>query len=410
MVKRIVYLNPIGGLGGAERLLLDLLATVRVLAPEYELHLILAGAGPLAGEAEKLGVRTRVLALPEALAQAGDFALANQSQLKAAFELARQGLRALASLREYTRQLAAALEDLQPALVHSNGIKTHLLGRRALGPDVPIVWHLHDFLSARKVSARTLRWSTRGVAAGIAVSQAAAADARKVLPSVPVEVVYNGIDLERFSPGPGLGARLDELAGLPPAPHGTLRAGLVATYARWKGHDVFLNAAARFSKLRPEIPIRWYLIGGPIYQTPGSQFSESELRAQVRALGLEQCAGFIGFQSDPAWVYRSLDLVVHASVRPETFGLTIVEAMACARPVLVAAAGGARELFTDGHDAAGFPPGDVAALTELLMHLAGDPRRRAQLGAQAHLTAQRRFSRVRLGQEILGIYRRILQT
>ena len=55
-------------------------------------------------------------------------------------------------------------------------------------------------------------------------------------------VVYNAIDTVQFSPGVGDGARLDELAGLPAASEGTIRVGLVATYARWKGQDLFIES------------------------------------------------------------------------------------------------------------------------------------------------------------------------
>ena len=54
---------------------------------------------------------------------------------------------------------------------------------------------------------------------------------------MPVQVVYNGVDVERFTPGPGDGSRLDALARVAPRAGGTLRLGLVATYARWKGHE-----------------------------------------------------------------------------------------------------------------------------------------------------------------------------
>ena len=63
--------------------------------------------------------------------------------------------------------------------------------------------------------------------------------------------------------------------------------------------------------------------------------------------------GFVPFVEDPVPVYRALDVVLHASTQPEPFGLTVVEAMACGRAVVVSAAGGAAELFTDGVDALG---------------------------------------------------------
>jgi len=59
-----------------------------------------------------------------------------------------------------------------------------------------------------------------------------------------------------------------------------------------------------------------YIVGGPIYLTLGSQFSVAELRGRAAALKIAERVGFIGFQSRPADVYRALDIVVHASTRP----------------------------------------------------------------------------------------------
>ena len=61
-------------------------------------------------------------------------------------------------------------------------------------------------------------------------------------PQLETLCIYNAIDLKRYSP---LGEKidLDSLAGLKPAPEGTVRIGLVATLAHWKGHAVFLRGA-----------------------------------------------------------------------------------------------------------------------------------------------------------------------
>ena len=93
-----------------------------------------------------------------------------------------------------------------------------------------------------------------------------------------------------------------------------------------------------------------------------------------------------------------------ASTRPEPFGLTIVEAMACGRATIVAKAGGAVELFTDGVDAIGVEPGDSAALAATIGALAGDPARRDALGRAARETAVARFSRRRMAENIVRIY------
>ena len=174
-------------------------------------------------------------------------------------------------------------------------------------------------------------------------------------------VVANAIDTMHFHPGAADTDRLDRLAGLPPPPTGTLRVGLVATYARWKGHDVFLKAAAALVREASSVPVRFYVVGGPIYQTQGSQFKAAELHGLVGALGLADRVGFVDFQRDPSEIYRALDVVVHASTRPEPFGLTIVEAMACGRAVIAAQAGGSAELFTHDHDGLGVALGVVGA-------------------------------------------------
>jgi len=91
----------------------------------------------------------------------------------------------------------------------------------------------------------------------------------------------------------------------------------------------------------PPRPARFYVIGGPVYLTHGSQVSRGELENHCQMLGLDGWVGLIGFQQDPAEIYPALDVVVHASTRPEPFGLTVVEAMACGRAVIATEAGGA---------------------------------------------------------------------
>jgi glycosyltransferase involved in cell wall biosynthesis len=224
-----------------------------------------------------------------------------------------------------------------------------------------------------------------------------------VLPGVRVETVYNGIDTSYFTPGTAGGCDLDALAGLSPTPAGTLRVGLVATYARWKGQDVFIDAAGDAARAGLA-GVRFYIVGGPVYTTAGSQWTDAELRERIAACGLEGLCGLVPFQSELAPVYRALDVVVHASTRPEPFGRTIAEAMACGRAVVVALAGGAAELVTDGRDAVGVAPGDAAALAAAITRLCRDPEARTVLGVAARATAVARFDRGVMGGELLRVY------
>ena len=123
-------------------------------------------------------------------------------------------------------------------------------------------------------------------------------------------------------------------------------------------------------------------------------------------LGLAGRVGFVGHRSDPAEVMRGLDVVVHASTRPEPFGRVIVEAMACGRAAIAMEEGGAAELFRDGDDALGCRPRDPDALASAMLRLIDDPALRAKLGAAGRRSAVARFDRSRLADDWSTIYDR----
>jgi glycosyltransferase involved in cell wall biosynthesis len=151
------------------------------------------------------------------------------------------------------------------------------------------------------------------------------------------------------------------------------------------------------------------VIGGPVYDTAGSQHTLDKLRTLAATLGLGGRVGFTGFVAQPAAAMRALDLVVHASTEPEPFGLVIAEGMACGKPVLVSAAGGAVELVEDDVDAIAFPPGDVAALAHAMRRVVNDVSLRARLGATARRTALRRFDPDIFTREFLDLYTRVVE-
>jgi len=397
---RIVFLNTDANLGGAERCLLDLMASLRASFPSVRMGLILGGSGLLEKEAAGLGVDVRVLPLPPAVARLGD---TGASGVRGAVVLGGRALAAAPAVQRYRRELEGVLASLEPDIVHSNSIKFHLLASLARARSAPIVWHLHDFVGARPVMARFLGWCASRARLALAVSKAVQEDARSVLPGLSVEVVYNAIDVTAFSPGAGDPEWLDRAAGFSDARAPLLRVGLVATYGVWKGHELFLEAAARVGRRE----IRYFVVGGPIYTT-GAQVTEPMLRATAARLGIADRVGFVGFQADVAPVYRSLDIVVHASTKPEPFGRTIVEAMSCGRAVVACRAGGAAEVFEHGRDALGFESGNAEELAGAIDLLAREESIRARLGVAGRAAAVERFSRDRLGPSVMCAYERLL--
>jgi len=400
---KIVYLSPSGGLGGAERLLLNMLTSLRRLDEQIDPHVIMLSRGPLGDALRDIDVDVTECPMPWQLARLGDSRLRQGSQARHALALLGSLLQAGAMCPAYLLQLRRLIVGLQPDLMHSNGIKGHLFGY-LMRLSCPTVWHLHDFCGTRPLVAGALRWCASATQATIAVSAAVARDAAVVLPGVASYTIYNAIDTERFAPGVGNGRALDKLAHLSTTPPGCMRVGLVATYAKWKGQKVFLQAAERLTRTFPSSQLRFYIVGGPIYDTHGSQFSYDELQRLADSLGIAAQVGFIPFQSHVEAVYRALDIVVHGSTQPEPFGLTIAEAMACGRPVVVSEAGGAVELFTSGHDAIGYKCGDAREMSNAIGRLIAAPSLRAALSQNARRSAESQFSMTRMARQLSGVY------
>jgi glycosyltransferase involved in cell wall biosynthesis len=394
---RIAFLNPSGALGGAEIALLEMLAGLREARPSWNLNVVASAPGPLIERTSGLGIPSTSLTFPASLARLGEWG--RRGSAIARVQLGIAAARALLPVFAYAVRLRGHLAAIDPDVIHTNGLKMHLLGSWCRPRRAKVVWHVHDYPDSRPLTAWLLRASRSRCAAAITNSDSVAEHTRRLVgPGVPVHTVYNAVDMNRFHPsGPSLD--LDAMAGLPPLDPGGIRIGLVGTFARWKGHDVFLHALTR---VKSAVPIRGYVIGGPIYETDASQYSIAELQTLATAAGPDHAVGFTGPVSDVASALRALDIVVHASIEPEPFGLVIAEAMACGRPLVVSKAGGAAEIAQEG--AVFHQPGDADDLASCLSQLASSPTLRNGLGAAGREAATRLFSRQRLASVLMPIY------
>lgn len=381
---RILYLNPNGTLGGAERALMDLMQAVRQARPDGVLDLVTGSEGDFTAAARGLGIDVRVLLFPAAFSRLGDAGAggpAGDAVSKSSMMARLAG--STPELINYGLKLRRLLRNLTPDVIHSNGFKTHILAAWAAPRRSKLIWHVHDYVSPRPLMSRLMRAHASRCDVALANSHSVAQDLAAVCGKrLKIRTVYNAVDLERFNPrGPVLD--LDALCGLPPAKDGTVRVGLVATMARWKGQEVFLRALSMLPNITGRdagaTGIRGYIIGGPIYATAGSQYSIDELRNLATGLGLNGNTGFAGHVSDPAAAMRALDVVVHASTQPEPFGLVVAEAMACGKPLIASKAGGVNEIVSENETALTHSPGDAAGLAACIARLSDDSGLREKL-------------------------------
>lgn len=172
-----------------------------------------------------------------------------------------------------------------------------------------------------------------------------------------------------------------------------------------KGIDTVIRAVSRLRE-RYQINARLCVVGGDKRDMRLSQCPElRRLQALCASLGLEEAVEFTGWRSrmEIASYYCASDVFVTMPWY-EPFGITPVEAMACARPVIGSDTGGIKTTVIDGLTGFIVPPRDAGALAGRLALLAANPWLRTRLGKAGLRRAQEKFTWKRVAGELLEIY------
>lgn len=173
-------------------------------------------------------------------------------------------------------------------------------------------------------------------------------------------------------------------------------AGIVARLKPVKGHRYLIDAMTQLDDL-PQIKL--LVVGdGPL---------QTDLKAQVAALGLSQRVVFAGFRRDIDAILKAVDIVVMASLS-EALPYAVLEAMSYARPLLVTRVGGMATLLNDHETALLVPSQDAAALADGLRWLATHPDAARDLGLAAYDVVRQTFSVDTMINSVLAVYDRAL--
>ena len=126
-----------------------------------------------------------------------------------------------------------------------------------------------------------------------------------------------------------------------------------------------------------------------------------------RARSLGEGVRFVGrVYEERAALYGAADLYL-CPTRKASFGITLLEAMACGTPIIGSDVTGFRELINGGQEAVLTPASDAAAWADAVLELIADPPRRDAMGA-AGLAKAAQFAWPNVAQRILEVYRRVL--
>jgi glycosyltransferase involved in cell wall biosynthesis len=211
---------------------------------------------------------------------------------------------------------------------------------------------------------------------------------------VPVErtvTVHEGIDIDHVAAAPAV--NVHETFWLP---HHAPLIGNVAALVPHKGHRYLIEAAHEVVRDLPDA--RFIILG------------EGELREhlvrQIREFHLEKHVLLPGFRTDVLGCIKGFDVFVMSSVT-EGLGTSVLDAMACSKPVVATRAGGLPEIVDAGVTGLLVPPRDSHSLARAIVTVLGDRAARERMGASGLARVRERFTCERMVIETAAVYARV---
>jgi glycosyltransferase involved in cell wall biosynthesis len=268
------------------------------------------------------------------------------------------------------------------ALVHLNNI----LGSQLAGIlaakllRVPCVAHLRDFEEVHPVT----RFYARMIDHHVAISGAIRDNLLQLgVPAERISLVHDAIDLGEFNAAVEWEPLLVEFDLLPGQP----RFGIFGRVVDWKGIREFLLATSQVMTRIPDA--RAFIVGG---HSDGDEGFVREMRCLAVDLGIADRVTFAGYRQDVPALMKLMDVVVHASSRPEPFGMVVIEGMAMGKPVVATRAGGPLDIVTDGQSGYLVEMGDAEGLGKAVTALLRDPGLARGMGGQGRARVEELFT------------------
>jgi glycosyltransferase involved in cell wall biosynthesis len=292
-------------------------------------------------------------------------------------------------------RLSRLIKQLRPDVVHAHD--PHGVAMAALALSMSTQLDKPPLVAARRVDFHIKgnslsRWKYRQVDCFICASEAI----RKMLvadgvPAARAVTIHEGIDLGHIEAAPA--ANLHAELWLP---HHAPIVGNVAALVPHKGQRHLIEAAAIVVK---RVPDARFVIAGEGELRPA-------LERQIKDHHLEKHVFLAGFRPDVVSVHKAFDIFVMSSVS-EGLGTSLLDAMACGKPIVATTAGGMPEVVKDGQTGILVPPRDHEAMANAIIRLLSDAAARRAMGAAGEARARAYFSAERMVQDTFEVYRRV---
>jgi glycosyltransferase involved in cell wall biosynthesis len=299
--------------------------------------------------------------------------------------------------------LRSFLKKERVNIVHTNSMLAHIYGGIAAKiSGVPCIWHMQDIIDSKM--AFGLAMQSVGFLGGILpkriISVSNAVEKMfKGKSAQKVQVVYNGTDIEKFSPQTdGTLIRMEfDIA------ENELVVGMVGRLTEWKGQREFIKASFLVAKEMERV--KFMIVGGTTFSS-AAYFEE--LKQLVHELRLSDKVIFTGFRNDIPNLIAAMDICVLPSVLPDPCPLTLFDYMASGKPVVASHLGGPSEIIEHGKDGFLVDPEETENIANIVIELLRDKSLRNKIAESARKKIVEQFSIEKFGSEFQRIYCEVL--
>jgi glycosyltransferase involved in cell wall biosynthesis len=298
------------------------------------------------------------------------------------------------------RRLMRVLRDEQVDVVHTHVWNADVWGRfSAWLARVPVRMMTAHSVDVWKTRAHlAVDWGLARVSDHVVCVSAAVRDfyhQRAGVPDRKLSVILNGIDAAPFDAPVDVAAKRREL-GVPV--EGPL-CSVIARLLPEKGHRFMVAAMPRIREAFPHASLL----------VVGNGATRADLEKQARDLGLlDAGVRLLGERRDVPEILKASDVFVLPSSVREGLSISLLEAMASRRPVVVTDVGGNRETVGDGKSGIVVPPADSDALADGVLRVLRDPALARRLGDAARARVDGEFGVARMVRQTEDLYEGLL--
>lgn len=262
---------------------------------------------------------------------------------------------------------------------------------------VPCLVHLRDFEEVHIVT----KLYSRMINHHIAISTAIKKNLLEIgVPDNAITVVPDAIDINRFNTG-SIKVNLKSEFGIRESEKVI---GIFGRIVAWKGIKEFLLAAKEVTEIHPETKV---LVVGS--QSDGDLAYYQQCLDLVEQNNLQQNVIFTNYREDVPQIMHITDVIVHASIKPEPFGMVLIEGMAMNKPIVAIKSAGPMDIVIDGQTGFLVEMGNIRQMSKAIIQLLEDEELAKKMGQKGRERVRDYYCKERYADQMCLIYKTITQ-